>query len=391
MNKNYGQIKFINSSLLDFEDKENAHIFINKLIKHGIKNIHYDVMDQQFATNSKSFTLEQIKLAYKNANIHTMDVHLMVKDPENWIKELSFVDYISFHYEAVGAKKALELVKKYQTKDLKLGLAINPSTSFEEIKDLISHFKLILVMSVEAGAGGQAFQPEILNKISQIKEYILQNSLDTKIMVDGGIKKELLDKVFLSGVDFAVMGSYILKNDDEKTLKELNSQALKWKQIYLAGGCFWGMQAWLKLQRGAIKTWVGYANSDTLKPSYQDLINKKSKAVETVEFIYDSSITSLDKILYNFLLTIDPTSLNFQANDIGLQYRNGIYWNQKNFSEQENTLIEQEILNTIKKAQENYQKPIVTEVLNLENFYLAEEYHQDYLDKNPGAYCHIKL
>ena len=153
------------------------------------------------------------------------------------------------------------------------------------------------------------------------------------------------------------------------------------RKIYLAGGCFWGVEHYLSLIEGIIHTIVGYANSDIENPTYEDLKAQRSTASETVEVIYDEDRISLDEILGLFYKIIDPTVLDRQGNDIGHQYRTGIYY----IDEEDKEVIEK----SIKQLATKYDKEIVVEVLPLENFTDAEEYHQDYLVKNPTGYCHV--
>ena len=153
------------------------------------------------------------------------------------------------------------------------------------------------------------------------------------------------------------------------------------KKIYLAGGCFWGVEHFLSLIDGVEETTVGYANSDIDTPSYEDLKQHRSSASETVEVIYDENKISLKEILNLFFMIIDPTTLDQQGHDIGHQYRTGIYYIDNNDIE----LIKQEL----NDLQNKYTKPIVTELLPLDNFTKAEDYHQDYLIKNPQGYCHV--
>ncbi|MBR4421932.1 MAG: peptide-methionine (S)-S-oxide reductase MsrA [Erysipelotrichaceae bacterium] len=155
------------------------------------------------------------------------------------------------------------------------------------------------------------------------------------------------------------------------------------KKIYLAGGCFWGVEHYMSLIQGVQETTVGYANSDILSPSYEDLKTHRSSASETVEVVYDETIISLKEILDLFYQIIDPTILDQQGHDIGHQYRTGIYY----VDEEDKTVIEE----SLKKLAEQYKKPIVTELLKLDNFTKAEDYHQDYLIKNPQGYCHVDL
>ena len=153
------------------------------------------------------------------------------------------------------------------------------------------------------------------------------------------------------------------------------------KKIYLAGGCFWGVEHFLSLIDGVEETTVGYANSDIDTPLYEDLKQHRSSASETVEVIYDENKISLKEILNLFFMIIDPTLLDQQGHDIGHQYRTGIYYIDDNDIE----LIKQEL----NDLQNKYTKPIVTELLPLDNFTKAEDYHQDYLIKNPQGYCHV--
>ncbi len=161
----------------------------------------------------------------------------------------------------------------------------------------------------------------------------------------------------------------------------MNNNALN--EIYLAGGCFWGVEAYISRINGVIDVTSGYANGNTENPTYEDLIHKNSGHAETVRVSYDSNIVTLYTLLTYYFRIIDPTSLNKQGNDFGVQYRTGIYYT----DDSDLKVIEAKI----KEEQEKHSKRIQVEVYRLEHFYLAEEYHQDYLDKNPNGYCHIDL
>lgn len=153
------------------------------------------------------------------------------------------------------------------------------------------------------------------------------------------------------------------------------------KKIYLAGGCFWGLQAYLQNIQGIIDTKVAYANSNIDSPSYEDVCSGLSSASETVIVTYDNDKISLEQILESYYEVIDPTSKNKQGNDIGSQYRTGIYY--------ENDEDLKKITASLIKLQSKLDNSIQIEVLPLHNIYLAEEYHQNYLQKNPNGYCHI--
>ncbi len=155
------------------------------------------------------------------------------------------------------------------------------------------------------------------------------------------------------------------------------------KEIYLAGGCFWGMQAFFKQLNGVLETAVGYANGNLENPSYQQVCSDTTGFAETLYIKYDKELLCLNILLDYFFHVIDPTSLNKQGEDEGSQYRSGIY-----YSDPEDYVAIAAYLDDVKH---HYEKEIVTEVKPILNFYLAEEYHQDYLDKNPQGYCHIDL
>lgn len=153
--------------------------------------------------------------------------------------------------------------------------------------------------------------------------------------------------------------------------------------IYLAGGCFWGLEAYLKRIPGVIETQVGYANGSTESPSYRDVCEHNTGHAETVAVAYDRTILSTDLLIEAFFEAIDPTSLNRQGNDIGAQYRTGIYY----VDVHDVPIIESKM----HEVQAQFSKPLVVEVEPLDGFYPAESYHQDYLGKNPGGYCHINV
>jgi methionine-S-sulfoxide reductase len=153
------------------------------------------------------------------------------------------------------------------------------------------------------------------------------------------------------------------------------------KWIFLAGGCFWGVEKYLALIPGVIKTEVGYANGRTEFPSYEDVCFRNSGHAETVLVEYNSDKLELSYLLDLFYKVIDPTSLNRQGNDVGTQYRTGIYY----VDEVDLNIIDV----SISQLGERTSRPVVVEVKPLENYYAAEEYHQKYLEKNPGGYCHI--
>jgi len=153
------------------------------------------------------------------------------------------------------------------------------------------------------------------------------------------------------------------------------------KKINLAGGCFWGAEKYLALIPGVVSTEVGYANGQTENPGYEDVCHNNTGHAETVQVEYDPEKLSLTFLLERFYEIVDPTALNRQGSDAGTQYRTGIYFT--------DSADEEIILGSIALLQESYKKKIMIEVKPLDGFFPAEEYHQKYLDKNPGGYCHV--
>lgn len=155
------------------------------------------------------------------------------------------------------------------------------------------------------------------------------------------------------------------------------------KKIYFAGGCFWGVEEYMQRVYGVADAVSGYANGNSPNPSYETVSTGNSGYAETVEVTYYPSKVSLEELLAHFLKIIDPTSLNKQGNDRGSQYRTGVYY------------IDQADKEIITKAlaseEDKYKEKIVVENMPLTNFTMAEDYHQDYLRKNPNGYCHIDL
>lgn len=158
-------------------------------------------------------------------------------------------------------------------------------------------------------------------------------------------------------------------------------KAMNKKEIYLAGGCFWGTDHFFSLVKGVESTEAGYANSRVANPTYREVCSGKTDAAETVKVTYDADSVSLPFLLNLYYKTIDPTSEDRQGNDVGSQYRTGIYYTDP----KDRPVIEKSLLALARE----YRDPIAIEYGKLQNFYPAEDYHQDYLKNNPGGYCHI--
>ena len=150
--------------------------------------------------------------------------------------------------------------------------------------------------------------------------------------------------------------------------------------ICLAGGCFWGLQKFFDQFDGVLSTEVGYANGPDVAPSYQDVCSDSGHA-ETVRIDYDDTRMTLEQLLDYFFMVIDPLSVNRQGNDVGIQYRTGIYYT-------DNSQLPR-IEAVYRVQEEKAGTKLAVELEPLKNFFSAEEYHQKYLDKNPGGYCHI--
>ncbi|MGI6161226.1 MAG: peptide-methionine (R)-S-oxide reductase MsrB [Christensenellales bacterium] len=153
----------------------------------------------------------------------------------------------------------------------------------------------------------------------------------------------------------------------------------KLKKIWLAGGCFWGVEAYFSRVYGVAAAISGYANGRTENPTYHEI--GATGHTEAVEVIYDPERISLYSLLKRFFIIIDSTQLNRQGADLGTQYRNGIYYE----DESDLPVIEK----VMEEEQERRRGDAVTEIEELNGFYEAEQYHQRYLDKNPGGYCHV--
>lgn len=182
-----------------------------------------------------------------------------------------------------------------------------------------------------------------------------------------------------AGTAIAEETANTMSMEQEKTMRSNDNL----HTIYLAGGCFWGIEAYIKKLPGVYDTDVGYANGNTENPTYEQVCFNNTGHAETVKVTYDPMSISTELLLEGFFKVVDPTSINRQGNDRGSQYRSGIYY----VDEADKAIAEA----VVTRQQEKYSDAVVTEILPLDNFFQAEDYHQDYLDKNPEGYCHINL
>ncbi len=155
------------------------------------------------------------------------------------------------------------------------------------------------------------------------------------------------------------------------------------KKIVFAAGCFWGVEAYFKNVDGVSFTKVGYSNGEKDSPTYEEVCARHTGHVETCYVEYDESIITLGKLLKLYWKIVDPTVIDRQGPDVGNHYRTGIFY----YSERDYSII----ISSKEEEQTKYDLPIVTEIMPLKVFWPAEEYHQDYLGKNPGGYCHISF
>ncbi len=153
------------------------------------------------------------------------------------------------------------------------------------------------------------------------------------------------------------------------------------KDIYLAAGCFWGAQHYLNQIHGVTATETGYANGGISNPTYREVSTDATGYAETVHVTYESDVIGLERILQIYFRAIDPTSVNRQGEDCGTRYRTGIY-----YTDPQDLAA---IRNICDRISGDIKAPLAVEVKPLKNFHRAEECHQNYLEKNPGGYCHI--
>ena len=153
------------------------------------------------------------------------------------------------------------------------------------------------------------------------------------------------------------------------------------RTIYLAGGCFWGCQKYFDRLNGVMETEVGYANGRTESPTYEQVKHENTGHAETVRVVYEDRTISLRELLSAYARVIDPTAQDHQGEDYGRQYRTGIYYETEEDGAQARDFLAE--------LGRQYDQPILVEAEPLRQFFPAEEYHQKYLEKNPGGYCHI--
>ncbi len=204
-------MKLATSFLMIQEDKEKI-----KEINEYTDYMHYDIMDGIF-TENKTIAYDKLLENTKTIN-KPKDVHLMVSDIKKYVDLYSQINplYLTFHIEATD--NVLETINYIKSKNIKVGLAINPKTALNDLINYLDKIDLVLVMSVKAGAGGQKFI-DISDKLSFLTTYRKENNLDYMIEVDGGINPSVIDKV--KNADIIVVGSYITNGDIKEQITKI--------------------------------------------------------------------------------------------------------------------------------------------------------------------------
>ncbi|AWX42999.1 d-ribulose-5-phosphate 3 epimerase [Metamycoplasma cloacale] len=211
----------ISPSVLDVK-RDNLIEYINNLINWGVTNVHYDIMDNIFVPNV-ALQFKEVKKVKELCKKHTMDIHLMVKDVFGYYEMYKNVgDILTFHLESFNSyQEFLELVALAKKDNVKLGLSINPDTKVEQLIPYIEHLSLVLIMSVYPGLGGQKFIDNSLNKVKELKELLIKSNSSAIIQIDGGVKDFNIKDCFDSGVNLAVVGSYLVNNFSKETVDKL--------------------------------------------------------------------------------------------------------------------------------------------------------------------------
>ncbi|WP_029512919.1 ribulose-phosphate 3-epimerase [Mycoplasmopsis iners] len=211
--------KYVTPSILNVIP-ENRLQMVTTLINEGIKWVHYDVMDGVFVPNT-AIQFHEIENIHKNAPKHFKDIHLMVAEPFEIVESYKDIaDIITFHYEAVNKSKLSKFLKDNQH-NLSLGMAIKPNTPVSEIEKYLPYLRLVLVMSVEPGAGGQKFIETTYEKIKELKAIRLREGLEFLIQVDGGINDVTGPLCFKAGADACVAGTFLVKNPTAETIESI--------------------------------------------------------------------------------------------------------------------------------------------------------------------------
>lgn len=191
------------------------------------------------------------------------------------------------------------------------------------------------------------------------------------------------DKIAMLSAILGIISMVLLATSTVLNIRSIRKN--RYQDIYFAGGCFWGTEKYFKLIHGVVETEVGYANGNTENPTYEQVYTDTTGYAECVHVKYDTEVTTVRKLTEMYFKAIDPLSINQQGEDKGTRYRTGVY-----YVDPEKQGIGS-ILKKIFEEQSKIYGPLAVELMPLKNFVRAEDYHQDYLDKNPDGYCHLPL
>jgi len=217
----------VSTSLLGLSEEDYIHSIYN-LETAKTDYFHIDVMDGKFVKNDTTSRMKEFSMAISHISTLGLDVHLMVENVEEYID--SYVELepriISFHIEAINEKeRVLSIIEDLKRNNIRVGIAVNPDTNIEKIKEYLPLIHMVLIMGVVPGAGGQAFIPETVDKIQELKKYIYENDLDLDIEVDGGINNITASNVVEAGANILVAGNYILSHENPKEAIEILKNA----------------------------------------------------------------------------------------------------------------------------------------------------------------------
>ena len=214
----------VSTSILSADRENSLGVFYNLEVAKT-NYFHIDVMDGEFVENNTIELMQEYAGQIKQISNTPLDIHLMVKDVKTFVN--SYIPYepntITFHLEACeNEEQAKEIIRYIHDNHIKVGMAIKPNTSVEEIYKYLPYINSVLVMTVEPGKGGQKLIPETIDKVKKIKEYIESNNIDIDIEIDGGVNLENVEKLKEAGANIIVVGTAIINSKDyNKTIEEI--------------------------------------------------------------------------------------------------------------------------------------------------------------------------
>ena len=209
-------------------NKENAVSVFYNLETAKVNYFHIDVMDGKFVKKNNLELMKDYSLTISHISNVGLDVHLMVENVEKIMDDYLALEpkILSFHYEAIKEKqRIMDIIKDIKNNGVKVGIAINPETSIDEIKEILPYIHQVLVMTVKPGKGGQKLIIETVDKIRELKKYISDNDLDVDIEADGGINSENAEELVKAGCDILVSGNYIIGSDNySESVKKIKGE-----------------------------------------------------------------------------------------------------------------------------------------------------------------------